>query len=104
MLTESTKEQRCRGDNVTEEKVKGQTRACVCMCVPADQSPEEEEEGRPSVSNHPETEEKRGLFWVIIKGRRGRRFSHMRIQHSQRFLLSVPLAGVTLAGGAVLAS
>lgn len=38
------------------------------MCVPADQSPEEEEEGRASVSNHPETEEERGVLWVIIKG------------------------------------
>lgn len=35
------------------------------MSVPADQSPEVEEEGgRASVSNHPKTEEKR----VIIKG------------------------------------
>lgn len=44
---------------------------CVQVCVPADQSPEEEEEeeeGRASVSNHPETEEKRGVLWVIIKG------------------------------------
>ena len=40
---------------------------CACMFVPADQSPEEEE-GRASVSNHPETEEKRGVWWVIIKG------------------------------------
>lgn len=31
------------------------------MFVPANQSPEEEK-GRASVSNHPETEEKKGVF------------------------------------------
>lgn len=57
------------------------------MCVPADQSPEEEEEGRASVSNHPETEEKRGVLWVIIKG-----WKREKIQsHEDAALAAFPL-------------
>ncbi len=71
-----------------ESKVKGQTTAlCGCMCVPADQSPQEEEEGRASVSNHPETEEKRGVLWVIIKG-----WKRKKIQsHEDAALAAFPL-------------
>lgn len=61
---------------------------CVHACVPAHQSPEEEEEGgRASVSNHPETEEKRGVLWVIIKG-----WKREKIQsHEDAALAAFPL-------------
>ena len=61
------------------------------VCVPVVQSPEEEEEeGRASVSNHPETEEKR----VIIKG-----WKREKIQsHENAALAAFPLV-CTCGGG-----
>lgn len=64
------------------------------VCVPVDQSPEEEEEGRASVSNHPETEEKRGVLWVIVKG-----WKREKIQsHEDAALAAFPLV-CTCGGG-----
>lgn len=64
------------------------------MCVAAAQSPEEEEEGGASVSNHPETEEKRGVWRGIIKG--GKR---EKIQsHEDAALAAFPLV-CTCGGG-----
>lgn len=70
---------------------------CACMCVAADQCPEEEEkeeeEGGASVSNHPETGEKRGMLWVIIKG-----WKREKIQsHEDAALAAFPL--VCTCGG-----
>ena len=70
----------------------------VHVCVPADQSPEEEEEGRASVSNHPKTEESR----VIIKV-----WKREKIQsHEDAALAAFPLVctcggGETRRGGRV---
>lgn len=59
----------------------------MCVCVLADQSPEEDEEGRASVSNHPETEGKRGVLWVMIKG-----WKREKIQsHEDAALAAFPL-------------